>query len=214
MFKILIILEGSRKLKNRCEYWVQSETLYVTNSFKKSIPVTQFLGIPECRQDQCLGSWELRAFMMTTQDMLCYMIRNMSANELSYFLMSSSSVSLANQGTDECYMNESCLKTRARCSCEYKRNEWDSLVCPSTVIYYCISLFFWDAMWSFCCGLFACEEAAQAWERLLTNDKKGSTPLLRCAQWRDDCVISAACGILHADLQETQGAGAEKQFSK
>ncbi len=117
-------IEGSRKLKNRCEYWVQSETLYVTNSFKKSIPVTRFLGIPECRQVQCLGSWELRAFMMTTQDMLCYMIRNMSANELSHFLMWSSSVSLANQGTNEYYMNESCLKTSARCSCEYKRNEW------------------------------------------------------------------------------------------
>ena len=61
--------------------------------------------------------------MMTTQDMLCWMIRNMSANELSYFLMWSSSVSIANQGTDECYMNESCLKTRVRCANTSETNE-------------------------------------------------------------------------------------------
>ena len=48
------IIEGFRKLNIRCEIWVQSETLYVTNSFKKSVPVTGFLGIPECRQNQCL----------------------------------------------------------------------------------------------------------------------------------------------------------------
>jgi hypothetical protein len=29
-----------------------------------------------------------------------------------------------NQGTEGCYTNESCLKARARCSCEYKRKEW------------------------------------------------------------------------------------------
>ncbi len=149
--------------------------------------------------------------MMTTQDMLWSMILNMSANELRYFFMWSSSVSLENQGTDGCYINESCLKTRVLfVRTQAKWMSVDSLVCPSTAIYYCISLFFWDAMWSFCCGLFAYEEAAQARERWLTKDKKGSAPLLQCAQWRDDCVISAACGILHADLQETQGAGAKK----
>ena len=39
----IIKIEGSRKAKIRCEFWVQSESLYVTNSFKKSVPVTGFL---------------------------------------------------------------------------------------------------------------------------------------------------------------------------
>jgi hypothetical protein len=60
--------------------------------------------------------------------------------------MWSSSVSLANQGTDGCYINESCLKTRALfVRMQAKRMSVDWLVCPSTAIYYCISLFFLDA---------------------------------------------------------------------
>ena len=75
-------------------------------------------GIPDCRQNLRfkLGRWKLRAFMMITQSMLCYMVRDMSVNELKYFLMWSFSFSVANQGADGFVMNASCLicrKTRA-----------------------------------------------------------------------------------------------------
>ena len=160
-------------MKNRCEFWVQSETLYLTNSFKNSVPATGFLGIPECRKiyacvDESLHDdntrkavlydpwyvWK-RAAVLFGVKFLCFERKSRSRWLFNEWIMS--------------HLWES---ARARCMSEYEGKndrQFAHLPIDSHLLWYLALIC--DVMW---CGLFACEEAAQAREKSLTKGKKWS----------------------------------------
>ncbi len=56
-----IVIEGSRKVKIQCEFWVQSERLYVTNDFNILLaPRLDFVYRGSENVDSALGMWALQ----------------------------------------------------------------------------------------------------------------------------------------------------------
>ena len=64
---------------------MQSESLYVTRSFKFWVGVTEYLGIPECRRNKRSTWWQLRALRTTTEEMVCLFIFGLSDYQLKAF---------------------------------------------------------------------------------------------------------------------------------
>ena len=157
------------------------------------------------QENLCLCRWELKACMMTTREMLYYMIRDMSGNELENFLVWNSSVLNANQGSDGFVMNESCLmcgKARAHAVWANTREKMSvsSLIYLLTAIYYGISLL---SVMSCDAGCLPAKRRRRQGRNHWLKARNEAIYNIQCTHWRNNC--AEACGMVHADVQETQG---------